>query len=544
MQRIPGRRAAVAVGGSLALALSQSPGMALALPAVPSVVLGSVADARECAVPGAGPGLHSGIPTPSGYSPTRGTVSALTLFIDFPDAEAEITTEERLAEFFPATAEYFARSSYGALDYRPAPVHGWLRMPQPFEEYGIDRGVGWHPGDSQGYNRLMHDIVAALDRAADSRDGGRRDGDTDREGPPDGTPVRDSSTAAGPRSDNPAPNSPGSAGAVPLAAEPAEAADDEADTATGGGAAAAPEGPAAVPGDGRGVELAPEDVDFSAHDLVNVLAAPNAGPPAVEKVLSVSFPGRPLIPTGTGPLHNVSFIWSSQPGHTPHRVLVHENGHAFGLPDLYWTGEGPSPELTGHWDVMEQDWGPSNDILAWHKWKMGWLTDAEVDCVPGPGVTEHTITPLGSPGAHTEDDPPTPAAVVPGGGAGVGTGLTAAPGDTAPETRMVTVPLGPSEVLTLEVRVRSELDEAVCRPGVLLARVDTLRPSGEGPVRVVDATPGSDGCLALPDPQVTPGLSDAPHRPGDTFHDEEAGVSVEVTAADGDGRHTVRVTRW
>ncbi|WP_209314566.1 M6 family metalloprotease domain-containing protein [Streptomyces bohaiensis] len=532
MQRIPGRRAAAAVGGSLALVLSQSPGMAIALPGIPAVVAGSVAEARECAVPGTGPGLHSGIPTPEGYSPTRGTVSALTLFVDFPDAEAQITTEERLAEFFPATSEYFAASSYGALDYRPAPVHGWLRMPQPFEAYGIDRGVGWHPGDPQGYNRLMHDIVAALDRAAGEGGSG-----TGGAGDRDGTPVRD---GTGARADNPAPDSPAAAGT----SAPAPPAAEDADTAAAAaGTVAAPgtaPGTATAAGDGRGVELAAADVDFSAHDLVNVLAAPNAGPPAVEKVLSVSFPGRPLIPTATGPLHNVSFIWSSQPGHTPHRVLVHENGHAFGLPDLYWTGEGPSPELTGHWDVMEQDWGPSNDILAWHKWKMGWLTDGEVDCVPGPGVTEHTITPLGA--AATAAHHPAPAAPEPA--VGVGTGLTAAPGTDAPRTRLVTVPLGPSEVLTLEVRAPSELDEAVCRPGVLLARVDTHRPSGEGPVRVVDATPGSDGCLELPDPQVTPGLSDAPHRPGETFRDEEAGVSVEVTGVDADGNHTVRVTRW
>ncbi|NJP68844.1 hypothetical protein [Streptomyces spiramenti] len=548
MQRIPGRRAAVAVGGSLALALSQSPGMAIALPGIPSVVAGSVAEARECAVPGVGPGLHSGIPTPSGYSPTRGTVSALTLFVDFPDAEAQITTEARLAEFFPATSEYFAESSYGALDYRPAPVHGWLRMPQPFEAYGIDRGVGWHPGDAQGYNRLMHDIVAALERAAG--DGGA-DGEG-RDGRPDGTPVRDTTAAGDGRADNPAPNSPTSVDHPAPAGDRSDSTGDTASTGDTGtttdGADAPRSAGAAAPApaglNGRGVELDAADVDFSAHDLVNILTAPNAGPPAVEKVLSVSFPGRPLIPTDTGPLHNVSFIWSSQPGHTPHRVLVHENGHAFGLPDLYWTGEGPSPELTGHWDVMEQDWGPSNDILAWHKWKMGWLTDSEVDCVPGPGVTEHTVTPLGAPGAERAggvDGVPRAAA---GQGAGVaGTGVAAAPGATGTDTRLVTVPLGPTEVLTLEVRVESGLDEAVCRPGVLIARVDTHRPSGEGPVRVVDATPGSDGCLTLPDPQVTPGLSDAPHRPGDVFHDEHAGVSVEVTDADADGRHTVRVTR-
>ncbi|MQS10228.1 M6 family metalloprotease domain-containing protein, partial [Streptomyces alkaliphilus] len=266
--------------------------------------------AETCALPG-GEGLHAGIPNPPGFAPTVGTVRALTLFIDFPDAEARIDTADRFAEFFPATAEYFATASYGRMDYRPDPVHRWLRMSRPFEEYGIDRGVGWHPDDPSGYNALMLDIV------------------------------------------------------------------DE----VGG------------------------EVDFSSYDVVNVLATPNAGPSALETVLSVSFPGRPLVETPTGPLRNVSFIWSTQPGDSSHRVLVHENGHAFGLPDLYWTGTGEPPLLTGHWDVMEQDWGPSNGMLAWHRWKLGWLTDEQVDCVVEAGTTEHRLVPLGTP--STGDAPDT-----------------------------------------------------------------------------------------------------------------------------------------
>ncbi|WP_157996836.1 M6 family metalloprotease domain-containing protein [Streptomyces otsuchiensis] len=504
MPQIPGRRAAFAVGGSLALALSQSPGMAAALPSAPTVALGAQTPAEACAVPGGVPGLHSGIPTPEGYAPTSGEISALTLFIDFPGAEAEISTAERFAEFFPATTDYFADSSYGRLDYRPAPVHGWLRMPQPFEEYGIDRGVGWHPADEQGYNRLMRDIVDALaDAAAEST-------------ADDESTANDESTA----DDETATHRATEADDTPSAGTGTDPAPERNGTptrdVTGSSAPAAPP------------ELTPADVDFSGHDLVNILAAPNAGPSAVEKVLSVSFPGRPLIPTPSGPLHNISFIWSSQPGDTPHRVLVHENGHGFGLPDLYWTGAGLAPELTGHWDVMEQDWGPSNDILAWHKWKMEWLADSQVDCVDGPGTTEHLLTPLGAPHAGTSTGTST--------GTGTGTGTEG--------TRLVAVPLSSSEVLTLEVRTRTELDQAVCRPGVLMALVDTARPSGEGPVRVLDATPDSAGCLALPDPEVTPGLTDAPHVPGETFRDDDAGVEVEVISSDEEGRHQVRVTRW
>jgi M6 family metalloprotease-like protein len=448
MPQIPGRSAALAIGGSLVLVLTYAPGMVGDPPKQRTPPAGAPATA-DCALPGVGRGLHSGISVPDGFAPARGRISALTLFIDFPGAEARISTRERFAEFFPGTRAHFAASSYGRLDYRPAPLHRWLRMPRPFEDYAIDRGVGWHPGDPAGYNRLMRDLVAA-----------------------------------------------------------AEAAD--------------------------------EKVDFAAHDLVNVLAAPNAGPSALDKVLSVSFPGRPLVATGSGPLSNVSFIWSSQPGESPHRVLVHENGHALGLPDLYWAGPGRAPKLTGHWDVMEQDWGPSNDMMAWHKWKLGWLDDEQVGCVSAPGTSEHLLAPLGAP-APGPDPAPDPN---PDTTEDAEDPDDAARGRADSPTRLVAIPTGPQQALTLEVRTRSELDRAVCRPGVLITRVNTAAGSGEGPLRVVDATPSSPGCQNAPDPQVVPGLTDAAHLPGDTFRDEGDRVEVEILDAARDGEHRIRVTRW
>ncbi|WP_435884216.1 M6 family metalloprotease domain-containing protein [Streptomyces xiamenensis] len=418
MPHIPSRprRAFIAVGGSLALVMGSTPGTASVLPA--HLLRAAAAVEGSCA-PAEHEGLSVGMPTSPGYSATTGVVTALTVFIDFPGSEARGTTEERFAEFFPATSEYFATSSYGRLDYRAEPVHRWLRMSQPFEAYGIDRGAGWHPDDPQGYNRLLREIAAALDG---------------------------------------------------------------------------------------------EGLDLSAYDLVNVLATANAGPPATEKVLSVSFPGRPLAQTSSGTLSNVSFIWSRQPGESPYRVLVHENGHAFGLPDLYWTGQDSAPLLAGHWDVMEQDWGPTNDFLAWHKWKLGWLLPHEVVCVPGgAGVSDHLLRPVSDPA----------------------TGL-----------KLLALRTGDSEAIAVEVRTRGELDRVVCRPGVLISRVDAAVPTGQGPVRVEDATPGSPGCQALPDPQVTAELTDAPFVPGETFTDEDARLRIEVLAAHPDGSHQVRVTRW
>ncbi|RKN41608.1 M6 family metalloprotease domain-containing protein [Streptomyces hoynatensis] len=445
MPPIPGRRAVLSAGGTLVLVLGTAPGLGAPLTGTASAPAPDTACAPAPGAQAAG-GLGESLPTGPGFSPSTGTVSALTVFIDFPDAPATISTRERFAEFFPETAEQFAESSYGRLRYRAVPVHRWLRMSQPFEDYGIDRGAGWRPDDEQGYNRLLREIVAALDEpppaAGGARGGAAGERGRGRDGPREG---------------------------------------------------AAP-------------------VDFSDYDLVNVLATPNAGPPATERVLSVSFPGRDLVATAEGPLRNVSFIWSRQPGPAEHRVLVHENGHVFGLPDLYWTGAGRPPQLTGHWDVMEQDWGPPNDFLAWHKWKLGWLLPGQVDCVAEPGTSEHVLTPVGAAGT---------------GG-----------------TRLLAVRTGDHEALAIEVRTPGALDEVVCRPGVLVSRISTVTRSGFGPVTVQDATPGSEGCQAVPDPQVTAQLTDAPFVPGETFRDAEAGVSVEVLDADSSGRHRVRVSRW
>ncbi|MDK1477045.1 M6 family metalloprotease domain-containing protein [Streptomyces sp. 549] len=367
--------------------------------------------AGACALRGYTGDVSEALPTPRGYARAQGTVRALTVFVDFPDAPATVSTRERYAEFFPATTEYLAASSYGRLDYRPHPVHRWLRMSRPLAEYGIGRASRWHTGSNHGYDRLMREIRTAV------------------------------------------------------AAE----------------------------------------VDFADFDLTNVLMEPEAGPPATDTVLSVTFAGYQLLPK----VRNVSFVWSRQPGESAFRVLPHENGHSFGLPDLYWTGDGPAPLLAGHWDVMESDWGPTNDFMAWHKWKLGWLAAGQMRCVTRAGVSEHHISPGGRPEG----------------------------------VKLVAVPVAPDRVLTLEVRVRSRLDRMVCRPGVLVAHVSTRVRSGSGPVRVADARPASGGCLRAGDPDLHPELSDAPHTPGETFTDPGTGVRVDVLEAAPDGTHRVRVSR-
>jgi M6 family metalloprotease-like protein len=89
-----------------------------------------------------------------------------------------------------------------------------------------------------------------------------------------------------------------------------------------------------------------------------------------------------------------------------YRWLIHESGHAFGLPDLYMY----APTLggtkvgsffyCGGWDMMGNIAGHSTDFLAWHKWKLRWIRDDQVDVVSrsDPKPTVHYITPVETPG--------------------------------------------------------------------------------------------------------------------------------------------------
>ncbi len=258
------------------------------------------------------------------------------------------------------------------------------------------------------------------------------------------------------------------------------------------------------------VAEADPEVDFQKYDLLNVLVTPNAGPAALDTVLSVTFAGNREAPTADGiPVSNASFVYSRQDDgsgsydRTGYRVLPHENGHVFGLPDLY-TAEGGG--AVGHWDIMSEDWGANNDLLAWHKWKLGWLDASQVGCAVSGGTREYALTPLARAGGP----------------------------------KLVFIPLNAHSGYAVELRTRAGNDEAVCRPGILLYRVDANEDSGMGPSTVHDSRRDSGGCTRAPN--VHAELSDAPFTPGESFVDREKGIRVTVLKADNE-THRVRVTR-
>jgi M6 family metalloprotease-like protein len=249
------------------------------------------------------------------------------------------------------------------------------------------------------------------------------------------------------------------------------------------------------------VSAADPKVNFQDYDFLNVLVTPNAGPSALDTVLSVTFAGNTEAPVADGvPVANASFVYSRQDdgsgsyGRTGYRVLPHENGHVFGLPDLY-TQEGGG--AVGHWDIMSEDWGANNDLLGWHKWKLGWLDPSQVSCTSRHGTTEYTLTPL----------------------------------ERAGGPKMVFVPLSSRTGYAVEVRTRTGNDEAVCRPGVLIYKVDANVDTGMGPVKVYDSRRDSGGCTRSPN--VHAELSDAPFTPGEVFKDPKRGIRIAVAGTAG-----------
>jgi M6 family metalloprotease-like protein len=259
------------------------------------------------------------------------------------------------------------------------------------------------------------------------------------------------------------------------------------------------------------VAVADPKVDSSLYDLINILVTPNAGPSALDTVLSVTFSGNDKAPAADGvPLANTSFVYSRQDdgsgsyAETGYRVLPHENGHVFGLPDLYTSQGGGA---VGHWDIMSEDWGANNDLLGWHKWKLGWLDSDQIGCASAPGTTEYTLTSL----------------AISGG------------------SKMVIVPLNEESGYAVEVRTRAGNDEAVCEPGVLVYRVKSDVDTGQGPVTVSDSDRESGGCTQRPN--VHAELSDAPYQPGQSFADNQNGIRISVVREDPGGHYRVRVTR-
>lgn len=255
------------------------------------------------------------------------------------------------------------------------------------------------------------------------------------------------------------------------------------------------------------LSVADTSVDFSGYDLVNVLITPNAGPPADQAVLSVTWTGASAATTDDGAhLDRVSLIYGHDQSGS--RVLSHENGHDFGLPDLYAADDFQRTDrLAGQWDSMSLDWGLQGDLFAWHKWRLGWIDDSQIACLTGPADRVYELRALALPGGR----------------------------------KAVVVPYGRTEAYVVEAREARGNDRDACREGILIYRVRTDVDSGSGPVTVEDANPRTSACDGSS--ATFNSLNDAPFRVGERFVEPVTGLTVRVLGRTADGQWTVRVTR-
>ncbi|GAA2396863.1 M6 family metalloprotease domain-containing protein [Streptomyces glaucosporus] len=131
-----------------------------------SLVTGPVAvaaSAASCALERTGTHHSEGLDTwhPDYPRPDR-ALDALMIFLSFPESRPATTPGRLVADYFPETAEFFERASYGTFTLRPRPVPRWFEMGADSRAYGIQRD--WAPELRAAY---LRDAVAAADPHVD-----------------------------------------------------------------------------------------------------------------------------------------------------------------------------------------------------------------------------------------------------------------------------------------------------------------------------------------------------------------------------------------
>ena len=107
--------------------------------------------------------LDSSHPWPDGVLSASGALRVAVLFVDFPDAAADHSTQEEADVGLPHVEQYLEASSYGKLDVEFVPVHRWLRADHTAEE-NVER-YGHHLLEAHGEltNRAVQQASGDLD---------------------------------------------------------------------------------------------------------------------------------------------------------------------------------------------------------------------------------------------------------------------------------------------------------------------------------------------------------------------------------------------
>lgn len=197
------------------------------------------------------------------------------------------------------------------------------------------------------------------------------------------------------------------------------------------------------------IRAADPEIDFSKYAFINVVT------PATKLIgyegitgINESADGKLFTSASFGPIRE----YKDDPAKYP--WLVHESGHAFGLPHPYMN---PYKRTTtyqlGAWDIMGNAITFAPDFMSWNKFLIGWLSETRAECVDGSvsQKTSHLVRPLGS---------------------------------QEQNTKAVFVKISDNEVLVVENR-RSSLIDLLNREeeGVVVYVVDVNKRDNEGAVR-------------------------------------------------------------
>jgi M6 family metalloprotease-like protein len=146
--------------------------------------------------------------------------------------------------------------------------------------------------------------------------------------------------------------------------------------------------------------------------------------------------------------------------------VSHELGHAlFGFEDLYAPTKAES-YLNG-WDLMETSMGTS-ELMGWHRWLAGWLSDNQVRCVATSGTSNHFLSAL-----NINDGRP----------------------------KFVVVKNTPTSAYVIELRNKTDFD--LVKQTLIVYSINTAFPTGSGPVRLVGAIQNSGEKVSLPGMNIT-----------------------------------------
>ena len=144
----------------------------------------------------------------------------------------------------------------------------------------------------------------------------------------------------------------------------------------------------------------------------------------------------------------------------------------------------------GGWDPMSVPFlAPAQHFLVWHKWKVGWVLDSNIDCITF-GEFERTVFTF----------------------------------EESNELQAIVIPTSETTAYVIEARKRIGFDERICQEGVLVYTVDANVTNGGAPIRVQRAQADIfDQC----DPANRATFNVGQERTS-TFQDPAIGLTIEV----------------